>query len=205
MGTPISSEEMKRVVDFHGHRCPGLAIGIRVSELCLRELGHNNESPLTAVCETDSCGVDAVQLLTGCSIGKGNLILKNYGKMAFNFFRRNDGKGFRALLSDKTTGPAIGRMFELMAKNQSGAASPEEKKESVRLRAENEQKYLEADLDELFIISKPVISMPAPARIMRSVTCEVCREKTMESCIRRFGGRFMCKPCLSVTGGGRPD
>jgi formylmethanofuran dehydrogenase subunit E len=30
---PISPELIKATIDFHGHSCPGLAIGIRAAEL----------------------------------------------------------------------------------------------------------------------------------------------------------------------------
>lgn len=201
MDGDISFEDYQRVVDFHGHRCPGLAIGIRVSELCLRKLGHNNDSALVTVCETDMCGVDAVQFLTGCTIGKGNLIVQNHGKMAFSFFRRRDGRGFRALLNDDTTGLNTDRMFELMGKIQDGTASPDEIRESARLRSKKEQMFLKAKLDDLFIVSNPLTDIPKAARVMRSIVCECCHEKTMEARIHRFAERFLCQPCFLAAGG----
>jgi formylmethanofuran dehydrogenase subunit E len=81
-------DELQR---FHGHMCPGLAIGIRASELALEEIGpHSKDEEIVAVVETDMCGVDAIQFLTGCTFGKGNLIHRDYGKNAFSFYRRSD-------------------------------------------------------------------------------------------------------------------
>ncbi len=51
-----------------------------------------------AVVETDMCGVDAIQFLTGCTFGKGNLIHRDWGKNAFSFFRRSDGRAVRISL-----------------------------------------------------------------------------------------------------------
>jgi len=52
---------------FHGHMCPGLAIGIRMAEIALREIGpHSTDEEVVAIVETDMCGVDAIQYLTGC-------------------------------------------------------------------------------------------------------------------------------------------
>jgi formylmethanofuran dehydrogenase subunit E len=48
-----------------------------------------------AVTETDMCGVDAIQFLTGCTFGKGNLIHRDWGKNACTFFRRSDGRAVR--------------------------------------------------------------------------------------------------------------
>lgn len=52
--TQISEQEIERVAEFHGHMCPGLAIGIRAAELALREIGpHAGDEEVVAVVETD--------------------------------------------------------------------------------------------------------------------------------------------------------
>ena len=91
----ITPEMIKEATEFHGHWCPGLATGIRVSEWVLREMGKAGDEEIVAVVETDMCAVDAVQFLTGCTFGKGNLIYLDYGKNAFTFYRRRDGKASR--------------------------------------------------------------------------------------------------------------
>ena len=50
------------------------------------------------IAETDACGVDAIQALLSCTVGKGNLIFNLQGKNAFSFYRRSDGKSFRLVL-----------------------------------------------------------------------------------------------------------
>ena len=77
------------VVSFHGHACPGLAFGYRVAEVALQELGDKAEDEeLVAVVENNSCAVDAIQVMAGCTFGKGNLIFKDYGKQVYTFIRR---------------------------------------------------------------------------------------------------------------------
>jgi formylmethanofuran dehydrogenase subunit E len=83
---------VKQAMDFYGHWYPGLAIGIRAAEWALEEMGKAPDEEIVAVVETDMCAVDAIQSLTGCTFGKGNLIHKEYGKSAFAFYRRQDGK-----------------------------------------------------------------------------------------------------------------
>jgi formylmethanofuran dehydrogenase subunit E len=60
---------LERCIAFHGHFCPGLTIGYRAALIGLRELGVERaaDEDLVAICETDACGVDAVQFITGCS------------------------------------------------------------------------------------------------------------------------------------------
>ncbi|SMF26240.1 FmdE family protein [Desulfovibrio gilichinskyi] len=197
MNTYFPPETIERVIEFHGHQCPGLAIGIRASELCLNKLGHNNESSLVTICETDMCGVDAIQFLTGCSVGKGNLLLRDYGKMVFTFFRREDGKGVRALLNPEFLEENRNEMSKLMKATSDGFATEADKKKCKEIRSEVEAKYLEADLDEMFIIGAPQMVMPRPAAILESLECESCGEKIMESRSRRFAGQTLCIPCFS--------
>ena len=50
----INQEAGERVEAFHGHMCPGLAIGIRAAELALREIGpHAKDEEVVAIVETD--------------------------------------------------------------------------------------------------------------------------------------------------------
>ena len=66
----IGPIDVAGVQRFHSHMCPGLAIGIRAAEIALREVGPRaaNEG-VVAIVETDMCGVDAIQFLTGCTLG----------------------------------------------------------------------------------------------------------------------------------------
>jgi formylmethanofuran dehydrogenase subunit E len=106
-GTQVPRDRIDQVVRFHGHMCPGLAIGIRAAEVALREIGpHAEDEEVVAVVETDMCAVDAVQYLVGCTFGKGNLVHKDYGKNAFTFIRRSDAKAIR--LVTRSTGWAAG-------------------------------------------------------------------------------------------------
>ena len=72
----IIPEDLKAAITFHGHLCPGLIIGYRAAILAAKELDlhRDKDEELVAVVENDACGLDAIQWMLGCSIGKGNLI-----------------------------------------------------------------------------------------------------------------------------------
>lgn len=178
--TSISPEQIQATIDFHGHHCPGLTIGIRAAELCLARVGHNRQAPVTAVVETDMCGVDAIQFLTGCTFGKGNLIHLDHGKMAFRFYRADTNQALRALYQP----PAE---FAAMKK----PAPHEQEKREALCRA-----IMETPLEALFRVEEIPTPAPRPAVILESLVCEHCGEKTMESRTRRFGGRTLCIPCF---------
>lgn len=196
MPCELTKETLENVIRFHGHSCPGLSIGIRASELARRELGELPDTQLVCITETDMCGVDAVQYLTGCTYGKGNLIHKDYGKTAFTFFDRETGRGFRCLLRPDARGEAADEMASLHPKIASGEASAADKTRSADLRRQMETHLMSADLDQLFQITAPKEAMPRGPRILSSLVCEDCGEATMESRTRRFAGKTLCQPCF---------
>jgi formylmethanofuran dehydrogenase subunit E len=196
MSCSISRELIEKTIAFHGHSCPGLAIGIRAAELALQKLGHSEQSDLVAVVETDMCGVDAIQFLTGCTFGKGNLIHKDFGKMAFNFYDRRKNTGFRAVLRPDISGEVGSELRSLGKKVANGAANEEERVRYEELRRALQERYMGADIEKMFIIMEPAFSVPKSARILQSLQCEACGEMTMESRTRRIDGKTLCLPCF---------
>jgi formylmethanofuran dehydrogenase subunit E len=170
MTCSLETDLIERTIAFHGHSCPGLAIGIRVSELAMEKLDIQNAKNLVCVAETDMCGVDAIQFLTGCSFGKGNLIHKDYGKSAFTFYDRDTHKGLRIVFNDFARGET-------------------DRKNRIK-------QLIEADLKDLFSTQEVDAPPVRPARILKSIQCNDCREMTMESRIRLFDGRNLCIPCF---------
>jgi len=197
MTCKLSRETISNVIKFHGHSCPGLRIGIRVSELVQRELGDLPDERLVCITETDMCGVDAVQYLTGCTYGKGNLIHRDYGKTAFTFFDRETGRGFRCLFRSGARGDMAGEMSSLQQKIGTGEANEVEQARCKELRRKMEEGLMDADLDQLFDVMQPNVAMPRSARILASLVCAACDEETMESRTRRFAGQILCQPCFN--------
>lgn len=196
MSCAFPAELIQDTIAFHGHVCPGLAIGIRVVELAFRELGTPEETQMVAVSETDMCGVDAIQFLTDCTLGKGNFLLHDYGKMAFSFFDRNTGKGFRAVLDFDGRSEDYAEMRGLMGRDAAGTASDGELERLEMLRADMKDFYMTADLDALFTVNPIESNPPRPAAVLESLTCAKCGELVMESRSRRFGGKTYCIPCF---------
>ncbi len=147
-----------------------------------------------AIVETDMCGVDAIQFLTGCTFGKGNLIHRDYGKNAYTFIRRSDGKAVRL-------SPAPGSALrdpgwlDLFAKMRSGSATAEERQRFRTMQQERSQQVLEAPLEELYQVREVDVEAPPHARILVSVDCAACGEPTMETRVTRLDGRELCRPC----------
>ena len=196
--TVINKDLVQKTIDFHGHSCPGLAFGIRVSELIMARLGTALDEEIVAVAENDMCAVDAIQFLTGCTFGKGNLIHLDYGKNAFTFYRRLDGKGMRIIIRGDVFSEEGDELVALQKKMIKEGLTPEEQKmlkEVMKLRT---KRIMGAQLEELFEIKPAKGPMPKKARILESVICQACGEMTMESRTRRFLGETLCIPCFEA-------
>ena len=194
----IDEHTLERVVEFHGHMCPGLAMGVAAAQLALREIGaHAKDEEVVAVVETDMCGVDAIQFLTGCTFGKGNLIHRDWGKNAYSFYRRSDSKAVRISLRPGAwqRDPEHQALF---AKVRAGQATDTEKARFQELHAEQSRRVLSLDPDGLYEVREIDERPPRKARVHASVTCAHCGEGTMETRIRRLEGLDLCPPCFDA-------
>jgi len=194
----IDEEMLRQTQAFHGHMCPGLAIGIRAAEVALRDVGpHAEDEEVVAMVETDMCGVDAIQYLTGCTFGKGNLIHLDYGKNAFTFFRRSDGRGVRIVARREALAPPDPEWEALRDRRGDEDFTPEEQQRFWELHTARSHQILDTPLDDLFEFKEPPGELPQHARIMDSLACESCGEWVMETRTRRFAGKTLCIPCFN--------
>ncbi len=185
-------EAMSRAARFHGHICPGLAIGVSASLSFLKGKDRSEDEELVAVVENDACGVDAVQILLGCTFGKGNLVFHDHGKSVYTFHDRNTGGGWRYSLKEFPQ-PNDGAM-ELFSKVRSGEASPEEKTRFWKLWVDRAAQVLEAG-EDLFDIREVQDGLPVKARIFESFLCPDCGEKVGAHRAVDIDGEKYCIPC----------
>ncbi|MEA3435330.1 MAG: FmdE family protein [Thermodesulfobacteriota bacterium] len=195
---PINPKLIEATIDFHGHSCPGLAIGIRVAELAMERFGRSLDEEIVAVVETDMCAVDAIQFLTGCTFGKGNLIHMDYGKSAFTFHSRQKGKSIRIVARPNAIGDPGDELIALRTKKLQEKLTPSEQKRLKEATAERTKQIMEADLDKLFEVKPSQSPVPCKARILESLLCQECGEATMESRTRRLFGKTLCTSCFEA-------
>ncbi len=173
----LNTELWNTLVAFHGHTCPGLAIGFKACEGAVYELKLDAaalpaiDEEIVCVTENDACGVDAIQVLLGCTYGKSNLIPRLRGKQAFSFFSRDTGQGIRLVLK---------------------AVKGED------MSREDFQEYLlNTPYEELFEVGTPHYKLPEPARLFKSQNCAVCGESTAEYGLRLQDEKPVCLDCYS--------
>jgi formylmethanofuran dehydrogenase subunit E len=189
--------DFQRCVDFHGHVCPGLSIGFRAARAAMDWLKENRaeDEELVAVVETDACGSDAIQVLTGCTFGKGNFHYRDYGKHAFTLMGRKSGRGVRVCLRPGALEPTA-RHRQLMERIRENEATREEQEEFARLHQEKSREILGKSLEELFTLKETSQVLPPKARIEPSKRCQVCGEPVMGSKIEIREGKEICRSCL---------
>lgn len=192
-------------VSFHGHSCPGLALGYRAAQYAMDALraGRSDDEEFVCIVENDACGVDAIQVVAGCSVGKGNLILRDLGKHAYTFIDRRYNRAIRLLQRQE---PVIERIdpkaSELRQKVMGGTATKEETAEFNKRQAAVIEKILAMPVEDLFLIKEIKPEMPEKARIFRSVQCAECGEMVAEHRARVKDGKFVCIPCAGAYGRG---
>jgi formylmethanofuran dehydrogenase subunit E len=167
----MNKEWWEKAVQFHGHECPGLAIGCRACEAAVYELGFkfSPDEEIVCVTENDACGVDAVQIITGCTFGKGNLIYRGTGKMAFSFFNRLNGQSLRVVLKPLPQGME---------------------------REERQHYILNCAVEDLFEFKQPHYDLPEKARIFNTIICENCLEAAAEHKMRLQDNKTVCLDCF---------
>lgn len=194
----ITQEIIDKATAFHGHWCGGLAIGIRAGVWAMQNFGTAADEEIVTVTETDMCGVDAIQALVGCTFGKGNLLFRDKGKVAFTFYRRRDGKSLRIVAKNRDD-DLKKRMQELRiqltAQNISEWIRTKLEAEFIRLRKKDLDFVLTAPFEELFDIKPAHEDMPATAKRLPTIICESCGEGVMASRIVKENGRQLCMDC----------
>jgi len=194
-------KRFEEVISFHGHSCPGLALGYRVALAALQVMEMENiseDEELVAMVENDSCAVDAIQVVTGCTFGKGNLIFKDYGKQAYTFVKRPSGNAIRISI-DFTASEETEKEKGLWRRYSQGDRSEEVVRAVHNRKAKKTKAILEAPESALLKITKVKIPMPQEARIYQSLSCGICGEKTAEPKARVKNGKIVCIPCFERT------
>ena len=195
--------EFLGAVDFHGHLCPGLTIGYRAAVIAMERLGatRGSDEELVGIVETDACGIDAFQCLTGCTLGKGNLIFRDHGKQVFTLVRRADGRGVRVALGGDALG-ADPERTRLKGRVMSGEATDDERAEYQRSSTDRVFELLELPAERFGAVSEVSVDLPSKAGSFPSVTCAVCGEAVMEPRARVRDGEPCCIPCSTRYGRG---
>ena len=187
------------VTKFHGHICPGSAIGYKAAEAGLNELKSHcsQDDEIVAIVENNSCAVDAVQVLTGCTFGNGNLLFKDHGKQVYTFINRTTNEGVRVSLNDSFNIDILAPQLEkLRGAVNSGIATDLEKEDLKKMTEEVSQEILEIPYNKLFHSEPVEMDIPKKASNFKNVKCSKCGEMVSEHKAIKLEGEITCIPCF---------
>jgi formylmethanofuran dehydrogenase subunit E len=134
----------------------------------LLDLKPSKDEEVVCITENDSCSVDAIQSVLGCTVGKGNLLFHMRGKQAYSVYDRRTGRSVRLVQK----------------------ATPSDMTRDEKLA------YLKTcPSEDLFEVKETTLVLPEEARIFGSYVCECCGEKTGSNWIRLVNGKKVCLDC----------
>jgi formylmethanofuran dehydrogenase subunit E len=195
----IVIKSFSEVTNFHGHVCPGSAIGYKAAEAGLNELksGRSQDEEIIALVENNSCAVDAVQVLTGCTFGKGNLLFKDHGKQVYTFINRSTNDAVRVSLNDSFSVDILAPQLEkLRGTVNSGIATDLEKADLKQMTIDVSKEILEIPYNKMFHIEHVEMDIPKKARNFKTVKCSKCGEIISEHRAINMQGEITCIPCF---------
>lgn len=171
---------------IHGHLCAGQVIGVRMTLLGLRLIGIDDpkgadRKKLYVIVEIDRCATDAIQSVTGCSLGKRSLRWMDFGIMAATFVNLSTGKAVRVTAREEARESSKEYCPELADKYQ-------RQLEAYRIMPE----------EELFTAQEVEVSIPQcdmPGRPLRRVQCAQCGDYVQDCREVQRDDQVLCRAC----------
>jgi formylmethanofuran dehydrogenase subunit E len=177
-------ELLAEAVAFHGHLCPGQVLGVRMAQAGCREVGVDDPraagKSLVIFVEIDRCATDAIQALTGASLGKRTLKYLDYGKTAATFVNVVSGRAVRVAAREDAREHAV-RLVP---------AEPDRRRAMLAA-------YRVMSEDSLFTLAPVVITPGWVDRPRVRVLCEECGEGVNYEREVQVGARTLCRACAA--------
>jgi formylmethanofuran dehydrogenase subunit E len=173
-------------VKMHGHLCAGQVLGVRMSLLGLRSIGitdpkSRDRKNLIVYVEMDRCATDALQSVTGCSLGHRSMKFLDYGKMAATFVNLTTRNAVRIIALEESRDRA--KTYFPNIANESAAQL-----EAYKVMPDN----------ELFAVQEVQVAIKPedlPGKPLRRVKCEACGEYVQDMREIYRNGEVLCLTC----------
>lgn len=170
---------------MHGHVCPGQVLGVRMAISGCRELGikkpRAEHKRLIVYVEIDRCVTDAIQVVTGCKLGKRTLKHMDYGKLAATFVDMHTGRAVRVASREDARQKAS--LYAMV-----GATEEESRISAYKAMAD----------EELFSVEPVLVHIPdedLPGLPVRRVVCTQCGEGVNDGRELIVSGKTLCRSC----------
>ncbi len=177
---------LEESVRVHGHICPGQVLGVKMSMLGLREIGitdpkGKDRKSIIVYVEMDRCATDAVQSVTGCSLGHRTMKFMDYGKMAVTFVNLKTSRAVRVIAREESRQKAKEYFPETENKYEAQL-------EAYKIMSEE-------DLFDVMEVRVKIKPEDMPGRPSGRVRCDACGEYVQDLRDVWRDGRVLCRPC----------
>jgi len=193
----LANLTLKRVVDFHGHICPELAVGGKFCEF-VQGLFNDGAIPtngFSILCENTTSALDAIQVLLGATVGNQRLMVMDVGKHTYTLFSRPEKRGWRLkqrplLFGDEEIFAALD---EKIRKNRALLEDVTRFQQLIDARV---RQILALLPEELFTIEEVDTEVRPPETASIYVTCGVCGEMVLVDRSVKNRDMIVCMPCF---------
>lgn len=186
IGSYTFEEFLDKIRAFHGNLSPGVALGGIMVDMAQRNLPP--DGLFDAICETNKCLPDAIQILTPCTIGNGWMRIVNTGRFAVSLYDKHSGEGVRVFVDagKARAFPEINKWFFALAL----------KKDTGQDRLLAEVKSHGRDILGLRRVRVDIASLPSPEKCVYAI-CSSCKESYLANdagiCLACQGKAYICE------------
>ena len=181
-------ELLEESANIHGHLCAGQVIGVRMSLIGLELIGIHDpkgadRKKLYVLVEIDRCATDAIQSVTGCSLGKRSMRWQDYGIMAATFVNLETGRAVRVTAREES---------RELAKNYCPAIEGKYQRQLDAYRVMPQQELFKIEDVQVDLVPEDM-----PGRPLRRVQCEECGDWVQDCREVVTDGRVLCRGCVN--------
>lgn len=189
---------LKTGIEFHGHKCPAMPMGMRAGLAALERLGVERASNKELYCYLETgpshamaCFGDGVQVATGCTFGKGNVEKLNYGKIAFTLVDIKNKRSVRVCLNPEFNAKSLSSEF--VGERKKGVEPKDIKPEITDHAVENILTIEDEDLLKIEEVKN--FEFKPKKGTYEWERCSKCGEVVFSTGLRVIGGSHYCIPC----------
>jgi len=191
-------EMLKGAIEFHGHKCPAMPMGLRAGLEAMRILGvkRSKDKELMLLVETGvghatGCFLDGLMFATGCTYGKGNAKKLYYHKLAFTLIDKESGRAVRVALKPDFFAKALQSPF---VQQRKAGVAPQDIAPAIvdplveRVMNLSPEEFLKvSEVFDYRVEKKPGVFDAKP--------CDSCGEMVFVDKLVEKDGKLVCIPC----------
>jgi formylmethanofuran dehydrogenase subunit E len=184
---------------LHGHKCPAMPMGLRAGAAAMNALAvpRAKDKDLVAILELGDdhcshCFADGVQMITGCTFGKGNIRKVHHGKFGLTLVDRATGRAVRVVPRAEAQARMKQTPFfqEYRSKNVPASRVPDAVVDPLI------EQVMSAPLDQILAVGPEFrTEVDRKPETFATRPCESCGEMVVDRYLRVLGDKRVCIPC----------